>query len=1377
MRQIRLLHIVAILLISFNILSGQKDYLAHIQRFSVNEGLSHRNVYAFHEDKRGFMWVGTQYGLNRFDGHDFKWFTKEKNGLSTNEINHIVEDAAGNFWLFHTQNWYYDRDAVNVTVFNPYEEVVVPIKFPLDKNHSFKDWCGYISTSSKSLYFGAEGYLIKYRPSSGFQHFKVDNINELKLEHYSTNHTLWAKSENNDLIELDTLGNILRKIPFINSDNIHIEDFHTDEKGNLYFIEYTDSEQVTYQTFSIYYLDTNNEFHKINIPISDDLLKTNDWSRQVFYQLSKDFFWFKSSPDLFVFDTKKGIIYDFGTHHNELAHSDIRKIHFDKEGRIWIGSFNGFSIINFHQNPFERHLYLNPEQNDPTAFYSCRGIWEEEGDLLLNTYFGAIELDGKNQTKLPYIPFQDNKSLLLYHPHAIYLDQKGNRWFGDFALIKQPPNSEKFQYWNFLDKPEAERIWAINEDKSGKIWVGTEEGGLYYLDTTVNLCVPFAPDKAFEVLQTSWVKAIVKDANDIFYVATNKGLYLLDTEKGVISWFGANDKANAPIPTDDIRHIHVDKEGVVWLATYGMGLLALELDAAQKRIVNMRQFTIADGLSNNNLYSVYEDNNQQLWISSDKGIIRFDKKTAKNRAYLPQDGTTHHEFNTISHFQGKDGKLYFGSLNGVTAFHPNQLTGGEESYDMPLIITNFQKFDKNAQALQDKTDELRTNPIIILAPGERFFDISVALLDYANANQLRYRWKIDGFHTNWETTLDNRFKVGGLPYGNYTLLIQGQGADGRFSTQQIKIPIEVLRPLHLRWWFIISIIGCLAFGIYTFLKWRTAQLLRRQSELEQQVQLRTSQIQEDKQLIENQNQQLEQQAATLRDLDAVKSRFFANVSHELRTPLTLMLAPIDSVLKSHQLDNRNYTFLSLAQQNGKKLLKLVSEILDLSKLESDKIQLETKPTLLYPLTKRLVASFESYAETQAIQFQFYYKAEKELNIQLDTHKYETILNNLLSNAFKFTPNGGQVKVQVEDLAHTIRLSIADTGRGIHPEDLPHIFDRFYQTQRPDAVAEGGTGIGLALCQEFAKLHKGKLLVKSSLTEGSTFIFEFPKEEVLGALSDEAYQEWQSLDKVEQNNLPVVPTVVQDEKETTTLLIVEDNPSLRIYLTTILSHYNIATAENGQKALEWLENNTKPALIISDVMMPIMDGFQLLERLKSSQFYQSIPMIMLTARAELKDKLKALRIGVDDYLTKPFVQEELLTRIENLLKNAEVRQSEKIHTPTETATENTEVIDKEWLNKLETAVLERLDKIDFSIDDIAEELQISRRQMHRRLKTYIGQTPNQYIKTLRLTKARTLLEEGAYPSVREVSFAVGFRDVKYFSAQFKKAFGRLPSEYL
>ncbi len=541
-----------------------------------------------------------------------------------------------------------------------------------------------------------------------------------------------------------------------------------------------------------------------------------------------------------------------------------------------------------------------------------------------------------------------------------------------------------------------------------------------------------------------------------------------------------------------------------------------------------------------------------------------------------------------------------------------------------------------------------------------------------------------------------------------------------------------------------------------------------------------------------QNQIIEEQAQALRQLDAAKSRFFANVSHELRTPLTLMLAPLGTALKSETMDDKNTTLVSLAQQNATQLLGLVNEILDLTKLESGKMTVHEEPTPTYPFLRRLAATFESYAAQKNIKLIVAIDPDMPPGLMLDKAKIERIVNNLLSNALKFTPKDGTITIKAAHTPAYWQLSVADTGRGIHPDDLPQVFNRFYQTNQPDMPVEGGTGIGLALSRELAQVLGGTLNVESTLGEGATFTLTLPKREVLGLSQDQSAENEAQTLVFKENVFPEHTTVPADPNaqngERATILVVEDNPSLRSYLKLILSDtYNVVTAEDGQAALAILTDDEQPTpnLVISDIMMPVMDGFQLIEKLKADKKRQFIPVVMLTARAEMHDRLKALRIGVDDYLTKPFEEAELFARVKNLLNNAAMRQQYQVgiskeaeaDVAPEQAQNQLSPDNLAWLAEVEEAVRRNIGNSYLSIDFIADEIHLSRAQFYRRLQGLTGLTPNQYLQEILFNHARQLLEQRRVSSVKAAAAAIGIHTVQYFSEQFKARFGKLPSAYL
>jgi signal transduction histidine kinase/DNA-binding response OmpR family regulator len=545
-----------------------------------------------------------------------------------------------------------------------------------------------------------------------------------------------------------------------------------------------------------------------------------------------------------------------------------------------------------------------------------------------------------------------------------------------------------------------------------------------------------------------------------------------------------------------------------------------------------------------------------------------------------------------------------------------------------------------------------------------------------------------------------------------------------------------------------------------------------------------------------QNAIIQQQSEQLKSLDAAKSRFFANVSHELRTPLTLLTSPIRSLLRDKHLSEKQIQLLQMAERSGQQLGQLINEILDLRKLEMGKMALMAEPVELHPWLQTYFAQFESLAEQKQIDYRVILDVPKQAVANLDREKCRQILFNLLSNAFKFTPQGGSVKAAAQFSEQQLQLHIANSGPGIHPDDLPHVFDRYFQSNRPDKPAEGGTGIGLALCREYAQLFGGTIGVESVPGVETVFRVSFPLH--LSGVAAEAVVPLSASSGVNGAQkaadvtpfADVPPSTSADQRST--LLVVEDNPDLRDYLRLVLQDkYKVVTAEHGQAAWGMMSKNSAdqtapdhhaplivPDLIVSDLMMPVLDGYQLLERLKSADATRHIPVVMLTARAEAQDKLKALRIGVDDYLTKPFDEEELLVRIENLLRNQTARRqaiAEDSPAPEAPTPPLMSQPDREWLETFEAYVQKHYSSDLLSVSSLAYEFAMSESTLLRQLKRLTGLSPQQYIHAVRLEEARRLLENRVFNSIGQVAAKVGYDDARSFARSFKQRFGKLPSE--
>ncbi|MDP1620790.1 MAG: ATP-binding protein [Bacteroidales bacterium] len=598
------------------------------------------------------------------------------------------------------------------------------------------------------------------------------------------------------------------------------------------------------------------------------------------------------------------------------------------------------------------------------------------------------------------------------------------------------------------------------------------------------------------------------------------------------------------------------------------------------------------------------------------------------------------------------------------------------------------------------------------------------------------------------------------------------------------IPVKINTPFYLQSWFLMLAAFLFIVAGPWYFRYRTQALNRQNQLLEARVRERTATI--------------EKQAEELRQKDKYKSRFFNNLSHELRTPLSLILGPVGSLLHQDHLNEHDRKLLKIIEHNGTQLLKVVNEILDLSKLEAGKMEINETIVNWFEIMQPALTRFSSMGDSQSVQLKFDFRADVNLRIYLDPFKFEKIIHNFLSNAIKFTRERGKVELIAEDLGENLLVTVRDNGPGIHPGDLPYVFDRFYQSQRQDVSVEGGTGIGMSLVKELAELLQGRVWVESAVGQGSSFFFCFPKKtaEATGLQAEGINPEKDDplKDPDETEALTEKASHFERDPAPIHLLIVEDNPELREYLGIILAGYTLTMAENGKVATEILQNALLPAftpgsalsrpdLILSDLLMPVMNGIRLLDWVKGHDEYRHVPFIMLTARTDMKVRLRALRVGVDDYITKPFAEEELKIRISNLLGlyRERLKESKTRSIPAgEGEPEKKAIIgaaDTTWLEEVEALFSKNLADPQCKIDWVAYAIHLSERQFNRRLKQLTGLTPNQYLREMRLQTAKDFLYEGKYTTIKEVSTSVGYMDTAYFSRLFRERFGTLPSEYL
>ncbi len=1352
----------------------------NVQFYSIEDGLSHNQILSAYKDQNGMMWILALDKMNRFDGREFKVINNSRNFSPLARI--IGEDATGDLWI---RNGY---EKYELLFFNTEKETYKTFvqKFENTPLENYKGIEFYFPGNSGQFFFGTKSSeLLRYDPETEtLSHIQFDEKTRVFPFFEDSEGIIWAEimshtsryKGSSKVVGVDKKGKIIHQFYF---DQI------------VFTPDKIDHNQFSFSSHDDFYIvDKNRSLQKYplssfgNRPILDKDAIGFHWIK--YDPNGKQFWHFREGQNFTIFDPKNGKVARL-EELDLMEEKAFNDFFIDEEGINWVATSGGLYKLRPLTNDFKKYLYTQPNEKGKESI-SCRKIDNSiNGDLYVSTEQGVFLIENKKTKTGDRIINSQKIKGGDFFSLANLVDTKNNLWTSSSKGIHRFQQHQLEKTWT----KTPGLVWSLFEGER-KLWIGDEynketKEQLKYIDLQTDELLAFDQYNGFERLRKSTIYAIQKLKGDsLLWLVTNKGLFTLDETKGIQAHFSTQEKAEYYFPVDELKHLYEDEEGIIWLAT-SQGLLRWNREEH-----SFQRFTTIDGLSHNNLHAVYEDDFGFLWMSSDYGLNQFQKSTQKIKTYLPLDGVTHHEFNRIAHHQIKNsqdlsqnGMIYFGGLNGLTAFHPKDFVEQfDKKIEIPIVLLKAEIFRKKTNEIDELKPDFEENKKIVIYPGDQSLNLEFALLDYTNPKDIRYEYRIKGLNENWTSRKDNTLLISGLAYGKHELTIRARTGKGAYSKQELRIPIHVLRPFYLQLWFgLLSIVllGALIFWAY---KRRTRNLIQQKKLLETEVSARTKTI--------------EEQSKELRHLDKIKSRFFANVSHELRTPLTLILGPLNEVLKRNRIQAEDAKFIATANRNAKNLLKLTNEILDLTKLEVSKMELEESPVFILEETRRIFSLFETEAYQKGIKFQFVNEVNPALEIQLDLNKFEKVINNLLSNALKFTDQGEEVLLKLEEQEQNIRIEIQDTGKGISPADLPHVFERFYQSKENNALIEGGTGIGLALCLEFAKLFKGRIWAASGpagdpLKKGSTFYFEFPKKEVEKTIDqikhrgqDEqlAFQEINTEFDIKFRSK--VGTQNLSNKDLPTILVVEDNIDLREFLELILqTEYKVLSAENGAEAWQIIQGNKTIDLIVSDLMMPVMDGFQLLENLKSDPKLASIPVVMLTARVELQDKLKALRIGVDDYILKPFQKEELLVRIQNLQKNAVARKVYQNETvlevvggePEEEPKFEQSSEDQDWLIQVEKQVRSNISNFEFNADFLAKKLFLSRRQLDRRLKVLTGLTTGEYIRETRLEEARNLIESRSFRSIKEVCFEVGIKSPFYFSKQYQKRFGISPTELL
>ncbi|WP_276370687.1 hybrid sensor histidine kinase/response regulator transcription factor [Chryseolinea sp. H1M3-3] len=1338
------------------------------------EALSGIQVNDIKQDSLGFLWIGTNEGLYRYDGYNLKLYEANPKMVGSSIITKIYFTRHGDLFV---------GTRGGLLSYNKAKDLFVNFKNdPADRESINGNIVNSIVEDNQGnlwIALSKHGIDLFDIPSKTFQHFLKsdgtgllsDDISDLLID---KNNLLWISTWNEGLnaLNLNAANISPKKINFKRyavGDNLPkklvIPFMFTDPVDGDFFIA-----TVTRGVFQ--YDQGSDSFTPLGI-------------KEVEHCTIYD--------AVFAADGNTWIATDFGVRLLNLKKRSIAKcpesicefsgqvfsVFVDRQNITWLGTYKG---IGKHVEKKISHRRLrkikDPNADNVMAFerqgqYLWIGTWRD----------GLYLLDEKNNRALKINA--DNKLL----NHIWDLKLINDQWLfvatgkGVVRLRVNPLNFKNtYEETNY---PSRSAFTSFSKNTSGLTWVSTWQGGLYNIDADNGEL------KKYEKYSTKehFVQALHVDAEkDQLWIGTvHSGLIRLTGISGdsVQSKIYAQETTpQLGLSSDFVSVIFEDNEKKLWIGTGDGGLNILDLETGKINwIVKGEQ-----NLPSNTIRAIIQDEKGNIWISSKSGISKFDQQKIFIN-YTEDDGLEHMEFNPnavlLSH-----GTLYFGSGQGYDVFKPGDLSFQK---DPPRIfITDVKIFDKSISPgesydgsviLKKPVNELET---IELSYKVKNISFDFSALNLRNPKREIFAYMLEGFNDDWiYANASNRFlSFSNLPPGDYTLKIRTARNTAVGGDQGRILKIHIIPPIWQTTWFIVlAVVACV--GLLYLWHWMRVAGLRRQKLLfEKLAQERVAVIESKTKLLEQQNSEIQKQAAQLHEADQTKINFFANISHEFRTPLMLIIGPIGRLMES-KVANENESLLMI-HRNSKRLLRLVDQIMDFSKLEAGNLTLETVEGDFIAFIKEIISSFNYLANIKNISVEFY-SPEPQYYFNFDHDKVEKILYNLLSNAFKVTPPEGRISVTIDifqdseqGVSNMLQIEIFNTGKGIPKAELPNLFTRFYRTKS----YSDGTGIGLSLTKSLVELHGGKIEVRSEENEGTWFMVMLPVQTNSLEVKKENLQTGSLQLPVPTANFGIKDDTVGKSPSITTLnqnhartiLILDDDEDMRLFISKLLSpEYNVLSSSNGEEALK-LAYRVQPDVIISDMMMPVMDGYQFLREVKQNPHISHIPVILLTARASMDARLKGLEEGADDYITKPFHEKILLLRVKNLIErmqSTKKRFSTDIHLEPKEMTITS--LDEKFMKNLLNVVEQNISNTSFNSDFICQELGVGRSYLYAKVKALTDLPVNEFVKTIRLKHAAVLLTKGQL-QVNEVAYSVGFNDRYYFSKCFQKLFGVSPSHY-
>jgi signal transduction histidine kinase/ligand-binding sensor domain-containing protein/DNA-binding response OmpR family regulator len=1345
------------------------------RRLNISNGLSQSNVNCMIQDKQGYIWIGTDDGLNRFDGYGFKQYYSERKdttSLISNRITSLYEDNAGQLWVGTVES--------GTCIYNREQDNFIQKKIITDRQIPVTD---IIQDNYGVLYFATNSGVFMFDPIK----------NETKIIESLIGSSFTVLEFGKDSILY--VGSQYSGVGFLDKDSMQIKRIEISDPEQNLLLESTRVTDLFFDNNEQFWIITKKGFFYYDKKELKTFKKSkfNTWNigQPSWECIAQDHYgsiWIGSENNgvNLISNTYNEQIIEHNNYNPlSISNNNIQSILIDNQDNIWLGHYGGgISMLPSHKKNFS--TIARSEHSENTLSHEIvNAVFEDsKGRLWIGTWGGGLNLFDRKTNYYTHFKADATKPNTISNNviRFIFEDYENNIWVctnnglcmynerDENFIIHQPPN--------WLGTP----IYMMIEDKPGVFLIVSSGAGLIEYKWKTRSSVVY--NRKNSSISSDFIRCIAKDKDNNLWLGTHgSGIHLLNRSTNEFHNFKFDKANDLSLSNNVIYVITIDRKDNVWIGTMGGGL-----NYFNKKDSTFKVFTRNDGLPNDVVNGIKEDARGNIWLSTNKGISKYTPPYYYRGELIPLDlafekgekgyfknfdtnyGLQSNEFKPNCFAEDSKGRFYFGGVQGLSYFYPDSVS--QKLVFPKVIINDLLLFNKEVTINEDAGSILQKHisltERIVLKHQKSFFTLKFTALHYAAPEYLNYAYRLVGFNDEWNYVGNKRSATyTNLDPGEYEFEVIASNNAELWDYNATKLQIKILPPYYRT---------KLAYGLYLillvsfiwFLRWNIKRRARINFELK-----------------ENKNE-----TDRLREVDEMKMKFFTNISHEFKTPLSLISGPLDLLLVRFKEDKKLFNQLSLMQRNTKHLLRLINQLLDLRKLEIGNLSFKASTGDFIQFVKEITSSFEQTAKHKDIDLTF----TTELNSQLawfNPDWIEKIVFNLLSNAFKFTPAKGSIRLNICKLSGEtvesefninninnedfLKVTVEDSGIGIAPEYVDKVFNRFFQVPSSISKNKEGTGIGLSLVKDLIELHNGGVDLKSEEGKGSKFTFILP----IGQKQVEI-NKVQELELKYSGNHAIIDdldesheTNIQKEK----ILLVDDNHDIIEFMRESLKDiFEVLEASNGIEGLA-LAKEHFPAIIITDVMMPIMDGLEFCEKIKSNRITCHIPVIMLSAKTSDDSQISGIESGADDYIAKPFNIQILKKKVARLIDNQQRLKDYIKHNLTFSPKEVTVTSqDEKFMAKVMEIIEENMPNSEFTVEDFTKEIGMCNTQFYSKLKALTGMSANSLLRSMRLKRAVQLLEAGV-TSISDIAYDVGFNNPKYFSKCFKEEFGKVPSSFM